>query len=907
MPFEKVIEVLRLDHDPSRPPLFQAMLDLRDAPGDVLTFGRAKASVREVHTGTAKYDLSLSLSRASDGLRGFVEFNSDLFDATTIERFRGHFETLLRGAIEDPSQVVGRLPLLTPAEREQILITWNHTERPFPQNKCVQQLFEEQVERTPDKIAAAFEDHELTYRQLNDRANAMAARLKALGVGPDARVGICVGRSLEMLAGLLGILKTGAAYVPLDPTYPKERLTFMVEDAQLHALLTTRELIGGFEGTATKIACIEEISPIEVAENVQSEATPEKLAYVIYTSGSTGKPKGVMIRHRNVVNFFAGMDEVLGNTPGTWLAVTSICFDIHVLELLWTTARGFKVVIQSDEAGMRAPAPNSARSANRGAMITGFTIPEQIARHRVTHFQCTPSLMGMLLQEPGARDALGRLDTVLLGGEALTPALLGQLSGPRRIVNVYGPTETTVWSTSDVVDPGGPITVGRPLANTTIYILDRFGEPTPVGVSGELFIGGAGVVRGYHKRPELTAERFVVTPFAAERGERIYRTGDLARYRADGKIDFLGRTDHQVKLRGFRIELGEIETALRQVPGVRDAVVVVRESSAADKRLAAYLVSDGSIDVSQLRSTLRERLPDYMVPSLYMFLPALPLTANGKVDRKALPEPEGLRAETAATFIAPRSEMERKLAGIWRELLGVEKVGINDSFFDLGGRSMLLLQAQARITTTWGKEIPIIEFFPQPTIAGVARLLGDKGEDAAPEASAEAQVLDAAERQKLLVEWNQTELEYPREACIHELFEAQVERTPDAVAAIFAGEEITYRELNRRANQLAHHLRSLGVGPDVFVGLCVERSFALLVGALGIFKAGGAYVPLDWTYPPERVRFMLEDTKAPLAVTQSTLLQHVPASPARLVCLDSDWERIAEHSTANPPEDRACE
>jgi amino acid adenylation domain-containing protein len=901
VPFERLVEALRIERDPSRSPLFQVMLDLRDSPDDVLIFGRARASVREIHTGTARYDLSLSLSRTSDGIGGFVEFNPDLFGATTIERFRGHFETLLRGAIEDPSQIVGRLPLLTAAEREQILVTWNGTERPFPQDKCVAHLFEEQVERTPDKIAIAFEDRELTYRQVNGRANSIAAHLKALGAGPDARVGICVGRSVEMLAGMLGILKAGAAYVPLDPTYPKERLAFMVEDAQIHSLLTTRELAGGFaKRAATTLVCIEEILPTEATGNVQCEATPENLAYVIYTSGSTGKPKGVMIRHRNVVNFFAGMDDVLDTVPGTWLAVTSICFDIHVLELLWTLARGFKVVIQSDDAGMRAPAPNSARSVNPNAMIEGYTIPEQIVRHGVTHFQCTPSLMGMLLQEPGARSALAKLDTVLLGGEALTPALVGQLSGPRRIVNVYGPTETTVWSTSDVVDPGSPITVGRPLANTTIYILDRFGEPTPVGVPGELFIGGAGVVRGYHNRPELTAERFVVNPFSEKNGGRMYRTGDLAKYRAGGKIDFLGRMDYQVKLRGFRIELGEIETALRQLPGLRDAVVVVRELSATDKRLAAYLVADGAMDVAQVRSALKERLPDYMVPSLYTFLPALPLTPNGKVDRKALPEPEGLRTEAVAPLIAPRSEMERKLADLWREVLGVETIGIDDSFFDLGGRSISLLQAQARIAATWGREMPIAELLQRPTIAGVARWLGDKGEEAAPQGRAEGRVLDDAEKQKLLFEWNRTELEYSRESCIHALFEAQVERTPDAVAAIFGGEEITYRELNRRANQLAHHLRALGVGPDVFVGLCVERSFALLVGALGIFKAGGAYVPLDWTYPPERVRFMLEDTKAPLVVTQSTLLKHLPVSSARLVCLDSDWERIAEHSTGNP-------
>ena len=801
MPVEAILDALRPAQDASSSPLIQVMLN---GPED------------EPRTGP--YDLVLS--------SGLIQFNRDLFDEATIVRFRGHFETLLAGAIADASLPVGRLPLLTEAEREQILVAWNKTERPYPQDQCVHQLFEEQVERTPDAVAAVFENEQLTYAELNRRANAVAARLKGLGVGPDARVGICIGRSLEMIVGLFGILKAGAAYVPLDPTYPKDRLEFMIEDAQVHALLTEQELAGGFEGATTKVVRIEDILPAEIAENISSEVTPENLAYVIYTSGSTGKPKGVMIRHRNVANFFAGMDDVLGTTPGVWLAVTSICFDIHVLELLWTTARGFKVIIQSDEAGMRAPVRSMKGNQGLDAARPSekYTIPEQVGRHAVTHFQCTPSLMGMLLQEPGAKDAVAKFDTVLLGGEALPADLLAQLTGPKRIVNVYGPTETTVWSTSDVTVRNAPITVGRPLANTTIYILDKHGEPTPVGIPGELFIGGAGVVRGYHNRPELTDERFVVNPFCAEHGGRMYRTGDLAKYKADGRIDFLGRMDHQVKLRGFRIELGEIETALRKVPGVREAVVVVRELSATDKRLAAYLVADRSIQASELRSNLKEQLPDYMVPSFFTLLPALPLTPNGKIDRKALPDPDGFRQ---------------------------------------------LANAQSEA--------------------------GDE-----PETASVSAKLDEAERQKLLVEWNRTELEYPREAGIQELFEAQVERTPDAVAAIFGGEEITYRELNRRANQLAHYLRSQGVGPDVFVGLCVERSFALLVGALGVFKAGGAYVPLDWTYPPERVRFMLDDTKAPLVVTQNTLLQHVPESSARLVCLDSDWERIAEHSTANP-------
>jgi len=879
IPFEKLVDVVPPERDLSRSPLFQVFFAFEEKAGDATA----------IHTGTTQYDLTLSLRKTADNLRGIIEFNSDLLERATIERLCGHFSTLLTGVIEDSARPVGRLPLVTPAEREQILVEWNATERPYPQDKCVQYLFEEQVERTPDAVAAVFEDEEITYRELNRRANAVAAHLQEMGAGPDARVGICIGRSLEMLIGLLGILKAGAAYVPLDPTYPSERLAFMVEDAQVHALLTTRHLAAGFHATKTRVLLVEEIAPGERDENAHSEATPENLAYVIYTSGSTGKPKGVMIRHRNVANFFAGMDDVLGTTPGTWLAVTSICFDIHVLELLWTTARGFKVVIQSDEAGMRAPAAGStANGRSRG----GYTIPEQIDRHQVTHFQCTPSLMGMLLQEPDAKEAAAKLDTVLVGGEPLTPTLLEQLTGPRRIVNVYGPTETTVWSTSQVIEPNGPITVGRPLANQSTYILDRFGEPTPVGIPGELFIGGDGVVRGYHNRPELTAERFVMNSFAKGAGQRMYRTGDLAKYRADGKIDFLGRLDYQVKVRGFRIELGEIESALRKVGGVREAVVVVREVSATDKRLAAYLVADKSVDAAQLKRALKERLPDYMVPSFYTFLEALPLTPNGKIDRKALPEPEGLRAASATAFMAPQSETEHALAGIWREVLRVERVGVNDNFFELGGRSLLLLQVQAKIAVAFDKQLSLAQLFQNPTISGLAKLIGD--------APLHAAQLDDAERHKILVEWNRTELAYPREACIHELFETQVERTPDAVAAIYNRQEITYCELNRRANQLANYLRTLGVGPDVFVGLCVERSFALLVGALGIFKAGGAYVPLDWTYPPERVRFMLDDTKAPLVLTQHSLLQHVPPSATRLVCLDSDWERIAEHDTTNP-------
>ena len=718
LPFEKLVEALQLERDLSRSPVFQAMLVLQNAPTETPAFAGTEVCARALHTGTAKYDITVSLENTSEGLTGFVEFNSDLFDDATMRRFCGHFETLLSGVVEDVTKCIGRLPLLTDAEREQILVTWNLTERPFAQTECVQDVFQAQVESAPDAIAAVFEDKKLTYRELNDRANAVAARLQSLGAGPEARVGICIRRSLEMLVGLLGILKSGAAYVPLDPMYPRERLAFMLEDAQVHALLTERPLASDFAQAKTRVVCVEDIATPGFEKSVCCGAVPDNLAYVIYTSGSTGKPKGVMIRHRNVTNFFAGMDQVLGKTPGVWLAVTSICFDISVLELLWTVTRGFKVVIQSDEGGLRA-------STARRAQDAGYEIPDQIRRNGVTHFQCTPSLMGMLLQEKGAWEAMASVSTVLLGGEALPASLLEQLQGPQRIINMYGPTETTVWSTSQVIERGRPITIGRPLANTKIYILDRFQQPTPIGIPGELHIGGAGVVRGYLNRPELTAERFVQNPFASEPGERMYRTGDLARYRADGAIEFLGRLDHQVKLRGFRIELGEIEAALRQLAGIHEAVVVVREVSANDKRLAAYLVADKATEASQLRCALKERLPDYMVPSLLTFLPKLPLTPNGKIDRKALPEPDGLRAVASATFAPAQSDTEQKIAEIWRDLLRVEQVGLNDNFFDLGGHSLLMVRAQAKIATVFGKELPVLQLFQYPTIGALAKVIGE--------------------------------------------------------------------------------------------------------------------------------------------------------------------------------------
>jgi amino acid adenylation domain-containing protein len=452
------------------------------------------------------------------------------------------------------------------------------------------------------------------------------------------------------------------------------------------------------------------------------------LAYVIYTSGSTGRPKGVMVTHRNVVNFFTGMDRVLGPPPGVWLAVTSISFDISVLELFWTLARGFKVVVQPDEEKI---SPASARHADFDQTSgQGRPVPEQILRHGVTHLQCTPSLARTLILTPASLQAMRRLDKLLLGGEALPLSLAQQLRETLRgeLINMYGPTETTVWSAAHGVEKiENVIPVGRPLANTQIYILDKFLQPVPISVAGEIFIGGEGVARGYLNRPGLTADKFIPGPFRAD--ARLYRTGDLGRFRADGTIEFLGRMDHQVKIRGHRVEPGEIELALGRHPAVRESVVVAREDVPGDARLVAYIIpaADARPGAAELRSFVQDKLPEVMVPSAFVFLESLPLTPNGKVDRKALPAPETRRPELETAYLAPLDDLEKNIAKIWQELLRVEKVGRRDNFFDLGGNSLLLVQAQARIRDALAFDLPIVKLFQHPTVQSLAKSLKEQG------------------------------------------------------------------------------------------------------------------------------------------------------------------------------------
>jgi amino acid adenylation domain-containing protein len=621
---------------------------------------------------------------------------------------------------------------MLPAQLPDPLLAWNQTAVDYPRSSTIAELFALQAARTPGHIALIAGSRQLTYRQLDQCSNRLARHLQSLGVGPDTLVGVAMARTESLVITLLAILKAGGAYVPLDPTYPKERLTLVIGDSRMRIVVTTEESRPHLPFDLSDLALVnaEDFSIASLSSApVPSTAASHHLAYVLYTSGSTGKPKGVMLEHRNVVNFFTGMDLAIGQgtgvAPGVFLAVTSVSFDISVLELLWTLTRGFTVVLD----------------AGRGP---GF-IGEQIVRHGVTHLQMTPSLAMMLTLDSRAYAALASLRTMLLGGEAVPASLIHLLRKVFNgdIYNMYGPTETTVWSTSyRIQEVGSSVSIGRPIANTQIYLLDEALQPVPVGEIGELFIGGDGVARGYWKLPDLTAERFITLPSLSV--QRLYRTGDLARFLPDGNIEFLGRADYQIKLRGHRIEPGEIEAFLEQCRGVRQAVVVLREDREGDKRLVAYLVASagGPESPAELRATLASKLPDYMVPSAFVFLPSFPLTHNGKIDRKALLKlpPPNLSAQTPDGASEAGTEIEQIIARAWREALAIPSVGFTDNFFDLGAHSLTLAEVQTRLQQELGREIPLVDLFEFSTVAALAaHLAGSQTVIAAIQASARAQ------------------------------------------------------------------------------------------------------------------------------------------------------------------------
>jgi amino acid adenylation domain-containing protein len=709
IPFDQLVKELHPKRDPSYNPIFQVTFELHQSTFvDSLDFPGLILSYLPVEKGTARFDLDLSMVNDKQGLIGALEYNSDLFEAETIERLLSHFQRLLKGIVADPDVRISELPLLTEPERRQLLVEWNSTRLAYPRDALIHGLFEVQVERTPEAEAVECEGERLSYGELERCANCLAHYLRGCGVGPGVLVGLCVERSVEMVVGLLGILKAGGAYVPLDPDYPKERIAFMLADAQIPVLVTQEGLLGRLPEYGGRVVCLDrEGEAIEVcsSERPVIQTGPEDLAYVIYTSGSTGRPKGVEVPHRGVVNFLTSMARgpELG-MEDTLLAVTTLSFDIAVLELLLPLSVGARVVI-----------------ASREVAGDGVELLKLLTGCGATVMQATPATWRLLI-ETGWRGGEGF--KVLCGGEALTQQLAAELMARAgRVWNLYGPTEATVWSTCyELQDPEGPVLIGRPIGNTQVYVLDRYLQPVPVGVPGELYLGGVGVARGYLGQPGLTQERFVPDPFGGEPGARLYRTGDQVRYRADGNLEYLGRLDQQVKIRGFRIELGEVEAVLLEHPRVAQAVVVVREERVGDRRLVAYFVPGPGqqVTVTELRKYLRHRLPQYMVPQHFVELEGLPLTPNGKVDRRALPVPfSGGAVEDS--YVAPRTEMEACVVAIWREVLGVERVGVHDNFFDLGGHSLLTLKVAARIEQATGVRLNL-RLFVSSTLEQIASL-----------------------------------------------------------------------------------------------------------------------------------------------------------------------------------------
>jgi amino acid adenylation domain-containing protein/non-ribosomal peptide synthase protein (TIGR01720 family) len=1332
VPFEQVVEALQPQRHLNHSPLFQVMFTLQNAPTGQLELPGLTLTPLEIETAIAKFDLTLSMQETPEGLIGIWEYNSDLFEADTIARMALHFQTLLEAVVANPQQQIASLPMLADKERHQLLVEWNDTTTDYPTSQNIHQLFEQQVQRTPDELAVVYETASLTYRELNARANQLANYLRSLGVKPDVLVGICVERSLEMVIGLLGILKAGGAYVPLDPDYPAERLSYMLSDSQVSVLLTQQNLVDSLPQYGARVICLDtdwKIIVTQSDENLVSDATPSNLAYVIYTSGSTGKPKGVMISHRAICNHMFWMQTAFPlNAADKVLQKTPFSFDASIWEFYAPLLAGAQLV-------MTRPG---------GHQDSEYLI-EAIAKYKITILQVVPSLLQMLLESQGF-ETCKSLRRVFCGGEAIPVELVKRFKEKLNadLHNLYGPTEATIDATFFTCTSNTPqqiVPIGRPIANTQTYILDSHLQPVPIGVPGELHISGAGLAQGYLNRPDLTKEKFIPNPFSESCNSRLYKTGDLARYLADGNIEYLGRIDNQVKIRGFRIELGEIEAGITAHPQVRQAVVIVREDNPGDKRLVAYIVAHQEPPMSsELRVFLKRQLPDYMVPNFFVFLDALPLTPNGKIDRRTLPAPEW-ELDRAESFVPPHTPTQQAIANTIAEVLGVEQVGIHDNFFEIGGHSLLATQVISRLRQIFQVELPLRCLFESPTVAeldesistqrfpnagliapaiepvprdnmemplswaqarlwfleqlegqtatynipAAVQINGNLNVDALqqtlveivqrhevlhtcfklvngtpmqvidPDASVTLPVVDLqalpAEEQlgevqqraiaaaklpfdlqqaplvrsqllrlsteshvlllnlhhivsdgwsvgifiqelsalykafssgqpsplaplpiqyadfavwqrqwlsgeaylaqlsywqqqladappllelpadrvrppvqtfqgkhleeslnpeltkklqtlsqksgvtlfmtllaafatllyrysgqddvsigtpianrnrkeiepligffvntlvlrtriegnlsfaellkqvqqvaldayahqdvpfeqvvealqpqrnlshsplfqvmfslqnapmgqlelpgltltpleieagiakfdltlsmeetpqglvgvweynselfdtdtiarmalhfqtlleavvanpqqrisqlpllseteliQLLGEWNHTQTDYPANNCIHQLFEQQVQQTPDAVAVVYEGTSLTYQDLNVRANQLAHYLRSLGVGPEVLVGICVERSLEMVVGLLGILKAGGAYVPLDPTYPQERLSYMVSDSQASVVLTQSHLLKSLPESGVRLVCLDTGWEVIGKHSREN--------
>jgi surfactin family lipopeptide synthetase A len=709
LPFEKLVEELHPERDTSRSPLFQVMFVLQNAVLPPLELSGLKLSrMGDMQTETSVFDLTLALEEKEDGLAGSFEYNTDLFDAATIVRMAGQFQTLLESIVEDSDQRLADLRLLTASERDQLLIEWNDTEADFRKGVCIHHLFEAQVERAPDSVAVMFGDERLSYGELNRRANQLAHCLQRLGVGPEVRVGVLIDRSVEMIVAVLSILKAGGAYVPLEPAYPTKRLGFILGDSDVHIIVAQGELTRRLPEHGARAVCIDTEWNFIAAEseaNPQSRVTPNNLAYLIYTSGSTGRPKGVELEHEGLCNLVDAQRRIFGVGPQSRvLQFASLSFDASVSEIFVALSAGAALSLGTTHS-----------------MLPGPELTRLLRDHAVTTMTLPPLMLAMLREED-----FPEVRTIIAAGDACSADIAAKWSKDRIFLNAYGPTEATVCATA--AEWGGEErkpAIGRPIPNAQVYILDERLQPLPIGVAGELHIGGVGVARGYLNQPDLTAEKFIPHPFSDVPGARLYKTGDLGRFLPDGQIDFLGRRDHQVKLRGTRIELGEIEAVLSEHEAVRETLVVAREDATGENSLVAYLIADRecSPSASELRGFLRERLPDNMVPSSFLFLDAFPMTPSGKVDRRALPGAKGVRAPSTLIYATPQTELERIIAAIWQETLQIDKVGTTDNFFDLGGHSLLVVHVHRRLQERIEADLSLIEMFRYPTVGSLARHL----------------------------------------------------------------------------------------------------------------------------------------------------------------------------------------
>ncbi|MFP2933789.1 amino acid adenylation domain-containing protein, partial [Pyxidicoccus sp. 3LG] len=713
VPFEKLVEELQPARDLSRTPLFQAMFTLQNAPQSKVTLPGLTLKSVELEPDSTKFELSFDLTRTEDGYRGGLLYSTELFERSTAERLTSHFQRLLEGALASPDLPLASLPLLSDVERQQVLVEWNDTASDYPHEATLHGLFEQQAVLRPDAMALEFGEQRLTYAQLDARANQVANLLRRYGVGPDVLVAVCLDRSVELIVSLLAILKAGGAYVPLDASYPSQRLAHMLEDAPPRLLLTSRALRSSLS-VAENLTClyVEEL-PLDQLPRMRpiSGATSRNLAYVDFTSGSTGRPKGVAIEHRGVMRLLHGARYAHLGPEETFLLIAPISFDASTLEVWGPLLFGGRLVVFP---------PQSPSDLELLSTV--------LQRHGVTTLHLTSGLFSQVVDlKP---EALRGVRQLLTGGDVVSAPHVRKVVETLRIpvTACYGPTESTLFTSTyrmtEAAQVGTSIPIGSPIANTQVYVLDEQLQPMPAGVPGELFIGGDGLARGYLSRPDLTAERFMPSRFG--NGERLYRTGDKARWRADGVLEFLGRIDNQVKVRGYRIELAEVEAALLTHPGVREAVAVVRQDTPGDKRLVAYVTGDASpLDSTELRTYVQQRLPEYMVPSAVVHLEMLPLSANGKVDRKALPAPDASVSQRAR-YVAPSTPTQETLAKLFAELLGASLVGTQDSFFDLGGHSLLATQLVARIRATFGAELPLRAFFEAPTVAALAERLDSR-------------------------------------------------------------------------------------------------------------------------------------------------------------------------------------